>query len=279
MRVIKEIIDYMNQTANQGIKVEAIAAKFGYSKFHFSREFKKITGISPNEYLAGIKIDKGILSMLHGESVINSQLEAGHASSGTFANTFSRHTGLSPREYAKQVNELYETVKHQETVDEDQDSLFFRNPNYPTVVAPYKLTVHVKVPDDFQGLIFSGMFLKPNPNHQPVMGRCRVKEFTYLFYHLPKGQYYPLACGIRKSQNPLHYFDLQKAMRACDGQFVTFPLEKNEEITIELREKKISDPPLIINLPNILSNGIKQQLARNKKAIKRKMSLKNRKVE
>ncbi|MGG5369447.1 MULTISPECIES: AraC family transcriptional regulator [unclassified Enterococcus] len=265
---IQEIITYMEKFACEGLKVEKVAEHFGYSKFHFSREFKRITGISPNEYLSSLKIENGIESLVNGESVINSQLDAGYSSPGTFTTTFTKNTGLSPKTYAKQVNHLFELVKQQEAVDEDNDSLFYRNPNFPIIVSPYKLTVHIEVPKDFKGIVFSGLFLKPNPNHQPIMGRCRVKRFEYDFYHLPPGTYYPLACGVRRSKNPFRYFQLSKAMRACDGQSVTFPLEKNEELTIQLRERKISDPPLIINLPNILANGIKQQLARNRRKVK-----------
>ncbi len=269
-----EIICYMEKNLEGEFKIEKIAKKFGYSKFHFSREFKKISGISPREYVMGLRIIKGIDSLVDGESVINSQLEAGYNSSGTFSTTFTKNTGLSPKEYANKINELYAIVKNHETVDEDQDSLFYRNPSYPAVVSPYKLTVNVKVPKHFSGIVFSGLFLKPNPNHQPVMGRCRVKQFQYEFYHLPEGLYYPMACGIEKSFNPFRYFQLDKALRACDGQSIRFPLEKNEEMTIMLRNKSYSDPPLVINLPNILATGIKQQIKRNKKNILKKYSKK-----
>ncbi len=269
--IIKEIITYMDTHASNGIKIEKIASKFGYSKFHFSREFKRITGISPKEYLAGVKIDNSIRSLILKESVINSQLDAGYSSSGTFTTTFKKNTGLSPRDYVRSLNSLFETVKQHEKIDEDRDSLFFRNPAYPTVVAPYKLTVHLEVPDGFKGIIFTGLFLKPNPNHQPLMGRCRVKDYTYEFYHLPKGTYFPLACGIKASSNIFSYFGLDQAMRACDGQFITFPLTQNEELTIRLREKEISDPPILINLPNILANGIKQQIGRNKQRLIKKI--------
>lgn len=271
---IQEIIAYMKKFATDGMKVEMIAEHFGYSKFHFSREFKKITGVSPQEYLSALKIENGLDSLVHGESVINSQLDAGFSSTGTFTTTFTKNTGLSPRAYVKQMNSLYQLVKQQEIVIHDNDSLFYRNPHFPIVVSPYKLTVHIEVPEDFKGIVFSGLFLRPNPNHQPVMGRCRVKDYTYEFYNLPPGKFYPLACGLKKSKNPFRYFQLSTAMRACDGQFVTFPLQNNEELTICLRNKKISDPPLLINLPNILANGMKQQIVRNKRKFQKKYCLK-----
>ncbi len=260
----EKIIYYMNDNLEKEFKIEEISREFGYSKFHFSREFKKISGVSPSEYIRGLRIIKGIDSLVNGKSVINSQLEAGYSSSGTFSTTFAENTGLSPKEYTKKINELYDVIKDHEEIEEDNDSLFYRNPLYPVVISPYKLTVYIEVPNNFQGIVFGGLFFKPNPNHQPAMGRCRVKNFKYVFYHLPKGIYYPMACGIRKSLNPFNYFQLKKALRACDGQSIEFPLTKDEEMTIKLRDKTISDPPLVINLPNILATGIKQQIIRNK---------------
>ena len=267
-----EIIEYMKNNIDKEIKIEQMAKHFGYSKYHFSREFKRFSGVSPNEYIRGLRILKGIEVLIDGDSVTDSQLEAGYNSLGTFSNTFTKNTGLSPKNYIKKINDLFKTVKNQEVVNEDEDSLFYRNPQYPAMIAPYKLTVHIKVPEKFKGIVFSGLFSAPNPNHQPAMGRCRVKDFTYEFYHLPEGTYYPLACGIEKSLNPFHYFQLQKALRACDGQSITFPLKKNEELTLKLRQRLISDPPLVINLPNILSTGIKQQAIRNKKKVYEKIS-------
>lgn len=68
--------------------------------------------------------------------------------------------------------------------------------------------------------------MRPNSNLQQIMDRCRVKEFTYDFYHLPAGAYYPIACGVRKSKNPFSYFQLTTALRDCDGQTITVPLQK-----------------------------------------------------
>ncbi|ALS02612.1 hypothetical protein ATZ33_14880 [Enterococcus silesiacus] len=264
---IEEIILFMKKNAAMSIRIEDVAAHFGYSKSHFSREFKKATGLSPNEYLASLKIEQSIDTLTQGHSVIESQLDAGHQSPGTFTTTFTKNTGLSPRVYAKGMSDLFELSKKHEHIDKDSDSLYYRNPAFEIKKSPYFLTVYIDAPEDFKGLIFSGLFLKPNPNHLPVMGRCRVKNYRYEFYDLPDGTYYPLVCGIRKSLNVFNYFLLDNSMRAYDGQKITFPLTKDEVLHITLREKGPTDPPILINLPNILANGIKQQMKRNQKKI------------
>lgn len=269
MTNINQVIEYMKANANENLKVENIARRFGYSKFHFSREFKKETGISPSEFLSSLKIDKGIKYVLKGKKVIDSQLEAGFSSAGSFTNTFSKNTGLTPKEYYNNAESLYQITKEHELLHYDDDSLFYRNPNFPIIESPYKLTVQIDVPLDFDGLVFCGLFLKPNPNHHPIMGRCRSHSYRYEFYNLPKCRYYPLACGIKKSLNPFHYFQLEKSMRACEGDYIDFPLQKDKMIHIKLRPTRENDPPILINLPNILATAIKQQMKRNRQNFKK----------
>lgn len=267
--IIDSVIAYMEEHAHEELRIETIAAHFGYSKYYFAREFKKVTGISPTEYLSSIRIQKGITSITEGESIINSQLDAGHQSAGTFASTFQKNTGLPPKRYKRQMNDLFETSKRMEENTVDSEELFFYHPDLEQAAEDtYQLTIHIEVPDDFKGLLFSGLFFKPNPNHLPAMGRCRVKNFTYIFSQLPAGTYYPLACGIKSSLNPLNYFILDRSLRACDGQQITFPLKKNEVMHLKLRTKLPTDPPITINLPNLLANGIKQQVIRNQQTIK-----------
>ncbi|WP_291649463.1 helix-turn-helix transcriptional regulator [Clostridium sp.] len=57
--IISEILDYIKiNIFISDLKVEDIATHFGYDKYYFSSEFKKITGYSLNEYIISIKIRK-----------------------------------------------------------------------------------------------------------------------------------------------------------------------------------------------------------------------------
>jgi AraC-like DNA-binding protein len=53
---IKEITAYMREHIFEELKIEDIAEYFGYSKFYFSHEFKKIMGVSAGEYISSLKI-------------------------------------------------------------------------------------------------------------------------------------------------------------------------------------------------------------------------------
>lgn len=47
-----------NNYSNEEINLDLIAKRFGISKFHMSREFKRCTGKSPIEYLIDVRIDR-----------------------------------------------------------------------------------------------------------------------------------------------------------------------------------------------------------------------------
>lgn len=57
-RYIEGIIERINSGYAGHITLDALAAEFNVSKYHLSREFKKYTGYSPNEYLISVRINR-----------------------------------------------------------------------------------------------------------------------------------------------------------------------------------------------------------------------------
>src|SRR5690606_14840813 len=109
---IPAILRHMQNNVTREITVEQIAAHFGYSKYHFSREFKRWTGFSAADYLSSLKIEHAKQALLRdAQSVTHSGFDAGFASLGTFSVTFKQKTGLSPREYKQQVEALFSLAK------------------------------------------------------------------------------------------------------------------------------------------------------------------------
>lgn len=61
-RTVPKYIEGIMECINNGyaghITLDSLAAEFNVSKFHLSREFKKYTGYSPNEYLISVRINR-----------------------------------------------------------------------------------------------------------------------------------------------------------------------------------------------------------------------------
>lgn len=83
------------------------------------------------------------------------------------------------------------------------------------------------------------------------------KKVQHTFTHVPKGKYYLLACSIEKTFNPLRYFVLDDCLRGKADYPLQFPKDSSKEIDIYLREALPEDPPILINLPKLLSDTFK----------------------
>lgn len=250
---IREILLHMQSCATEEITVEEIAHHFGYSKYHFSREFKRWTGFSAADYLSSLKIELAKQALLrHAHSVTNSGLEAGYASIGTFSVTFKKKTGLSPRAYKQQVEALYNLAKQ---CEETPTTVVGKPDSEATETS--RCMISVQFPEGYQaGMTFVGLFKTPIPNHRPVAGVALSRKKAHSFEHIPNGTYHLLACSMERTSNPLRYFVLDDCLRGRLQQQVQFPRDHGRSFTITLREALPEDPPILINLLKLLADSI-----------------------
>jgi len=80
--------------------LEELAAKAGYSKYHFSRIFKEQTGQAPWQIVTERKIERAkelLLGTFLSIKEIATELDFNHPD--YFASLFARHTGITPKKY------------------------------------------------------------------------------------------------------------------------------------------------------------------------------------
>jgi hypothetical protein len=110
-------------------------------------------------------------------------------------------------------------------------------------------------------MIFVGLFDKPLSNRPPVRGKALTTSRTCAFDDdVPPGNYYLLVCAIERQLNPLKYFILDDCLRDLKREPVAFPLAQTLEFTLTLRNIVPEDPPITINLPKLLKEGIEKKL-------------------
>ena len=101
-RRIRRSVELMHTQLDQDLTLKALAAASYLSPFHFARLFKKLTGSTPHNYLAGIRATRAQLLLAGTQlSVTEVGAQVGYLSASHFTKAFRLATGTTPREFRK----------------------------------------------------------------------------------------------------------------------------------------------------------------------------------
>src|SRR6476661_908820 len=99
-RRIRRSVELMHSQLDQELTLKALAAASYLSPFHFARLFKKLTGATPHNYLAGVRAARAQLLLAETElSVTEVGARVGYLSASHFTKAFRLATGTTPREF------------------------------------------------------------------------------------------------------------------------------------------------------------------------------------
>jgi len=99
-RRIRRSVELMHTQLDQDLTLKALAAASYLSPFHFARLFKKLTGLSPHNYLAGIRATRAQLLLAETDlSIADIGTRVGYLSGSHFTKAFRTATGTTPREF------------------------------------------------------------------------------------------------------------------------------------------------------------------------------------
>ena len=101
-RRIRRSVELMHTQLDQDLTLKELAAASYLSPFHFARLFKKLTGATPHNYLAGMRASRAQLLLADTElSVTEVGAQVGYLSASHFTKAFRLATGTTPREFRK----------------------------------------------------------------------------------------------------------------------------------------------------------------------------------
>jgi transcriptional regulator GlxA family with amidase domain len=93
---------FMEKRISESILLDDVADHTGMSLRNFKRRFKAATGETPLVYLQKLRMEKAKLILENDDVSIDSLAEkVGYDDIGFFRKLFSRHTGVSPRDYRR----------------------------------------------------------------------------------------------------------------------------------------------------------------------------------
>ncbi|PWJ04808.1 AraC family transcriptional regulator [Streptomyces sp. NWU49] len=182
---VLRVIDEMHANLGQELTIDDMARTAMFSKFHFTRVFRDVTGTSPGRFLSALRLQEAKRLLLEtGFSVADISSQVGYSSVGTFSSRFKACVGVSPSMFR-------ELKGFTRTIGPDEQ------PNAAAEQSLGTLRGRVYLPGDrAPGHCFVGLFPTPVPQGQPV--RCTVLDGPGPFElcDVPAGTWYVLVHSV-----------------------------------------------------------------------------------
>lgn len=106
--VINDIVNWLESQLqrNEGIKIDIIANKSGYSKWHLQRIFKQLKGCTLGKYVRKRRLLEAARLLCEDKfSILDIALQYGFSSQATFTRIFKKHFNTTPAKF-RQNGEL-----------------------------------------------------------------------------------------------------------------------------------------------------------------------------
>ena len=101
--LIDDIFAYINNHITEEISLDRLEKEFYVSKFHISREFKKLTGTTLHQYIIKTKLDLCKNLIEEGKSITDIAQICNLGSYNNLFRVFKKEFGITPKEYYNEI--------------------------------------------------------------------------------------------------------------------------------------------------------------------------------
>ena len=245
-RAVQRVISTVRERLDDSISLKEMAALAYMSRFHFNRTFRQITGLPPRRFLSALRVQSATRMLLDTDhSVTDICLDVGYNSLGTFIRRFSEVLGISPMRLRSMRRSPARNLLQKAEANPQAGSAATE----PTVVG------RIQVPVSFSGPIFIGLFATAIPEGAPVACAIRYSPGSFQIAGAPRGHHYLFAVGLPWPDRVSDYFRHDFAPRG-GGELVCVDKDIVECGEICLRPAMPTDPPILVNLPVLLSKAL-----------------------
>ncbi len=176
----------MRAETKRPLTLDELAEVASYSRFHFARTFRQLTGTTPGAFQTAIRFARASeLLLTSSASVTEICGEVGYSSLGTFSDRFRSLVGVSPsglRELPQRIAGLPSTMLEDPAMP-------------PTDVGQ---TVRILVPESGPGVpsIYVGLFPDAVASGVPIAGAMTQRPGILFLTGVPPGSYHLLAVAF-----------------------------------------------------------------------------------
>lgn len=104
---VEHAMEYMMRHYSEPVKIGELADYIGINRSYLASSFRRIVGVSPQEYLVKLRMEKAKTLLQETSMSVNAVANAiGYSDQLAFSKAFRRYSGMSPRMYKEEKNEL-----------------------------------------------------------------------------------------------------------------------------------------------------------------------------
>lgn len=235
------VIDFMRENIGDQFSLDDMARTANYSKFHFSRAFQRVTGVSPGRFLAAVRLQEAKRLLVSTSlTVTDISHRVGYTSVGTFSSRFRASVGVSPTTY-RQLGGFAPHIPMARRSGNTRTATVQGEVFAPSCGTP--------------GLIFIGLFPDGIPQGAPI--RCSVlsRPGPYVLTSVPPGTWHLLAHSVALGRESMladgpFADDLALAV-ASSGPITIRPGVPVRHADLALRPSCVLDPPVLLALLDV----------------------------
>ena len=241
--------------SGQASSLDALSSATHLSRFHLSRTIRDYLGFPLRDFVTASRVDRGIDALIAGHDVTRSQVEAGFDSPSSYHHAFVRHTGLAPSAFRAQMRELARFVQGIQA--EDPEMVLVRRCFTPTE-HPQAHGLRLRVDGAEPGsALFLALHPEPLVKREPLLGIALLGRRDYEVRAIPDGRYWAMVVEVPRADSLGSYFHMGGNRRQMASEPVIFPLKEPASLSLSLRDQLASDPPITLNLPWLLLDGLR----------------------
>ena len=98
---INKSIDYIKKNLDEELTLDKLSSISNFSKFHFHRIFKSVTGLTMNEFIKNARIERAFFFLMnnHSKSISEISVDCGFSSISVFSRSFRKSENITPSEW------------------------------------------------------------------------------------------------------------------------------------------------------------------------------------
>jgi AraC family transcriptional regulator len=234
--VVAKVLATMRRRLDEPLTLDELAGVAMFSKFHFARMFRRVTGVTPRRYLYALRLQEAKrLLTTTSLTVADISNRVGYRGVGTFTSRFTASVGVPPTEYRRLGGDLSSVWRADPPDPGDNGVISGR------ILGPDGTAV--------EGQALVTLLRRPVPDEVP--SRCDVTTGPgeWAFQQVPAGEWYVLAVSLWQDAAAGQGATVDDpAMMNLGGPVWVSADAPRTHLTLGLRPTRGVDPPILFPL-------------------------------